>query len=72
MSIDDKFKEIGILNRLHAERERADIRARYGNIPESEMRVRIGVLRYGRETMENVTNARHVVQSSDCCGNSLK
>lgn len=47
----EKFKEIGALNRLRTEQQRADIRARYGDISEQEMRMRLGVLRLGRETM---------------------
>lgn len=47
----EKLEEMATLTRLENERQRADIRARYGNIPESEMRMRLGVLRLGRETM---------------------
>jgi hypothetical protein len=46
-----KFEEIASLNRLQTERQRADIRARYGDIPAGEMRMRLGALRLGRETM---------------------
>jgi hypothetical protein len=51
MSTIEKLAEIGILNRLEDERQRADIRARYGNIDDAEMRMRLGVKRLGRETM---------------------
>jgi hypothetical protein len=54
MTLGEKWKEIASLNRLQTEQQRADIRARYGNIPEEEMRIRLGVLRLGRETMEKV------------------
>jgi hypothetical protein len=51
MPASEKLREIGILNRLRTERQRADIIARYGNIPEDEMRMRVGVTRLGREMM---------------------
>ena len=51
MTPGEKFEEIAVLNRLHTERQRADIRARYGEISEREMRLRLGALRLGRVTM---------------------
>lgn len=50
----EKFREIAALIDLEDERQRADIRARYGDIPEAEMRMRLGVKRLGRETMVKV------------------
>ena len=37
------------LNQIETERQRAEIRARYGDISEEEMRWRVAALRYGRE-----------------------
>lgn len=54
MSPSEKFAEIEALNRAETARQRAEIRARYGDIPEEEMRIRLGVLRFGRETMMKV------------------
>lgn len=54
MPASEKVREIGILNRLRTERQRADIRARYGDIPECEMRMRLGVKRLGREMMAKI------------------
>ena len=54
MSVNEKFNEIGVLNGLQDERQRADIRARYGNISNEEMRMRLAVLRLGRETVVKV------------------
>jgi hypothetical protein len=54
MSMNEKFNEIGVLTCLEDERQRADIRARYGNISNEEMRMRLGVLRLGRETMVKI------------------
>jgi hypothetical protein len=50
----DKFREIARLNDLQAERQRAEIRVRHGDIPEEEMRVRLAVLRLGSETVAKV------------------
>jgi hypothetical protein len=50
----EKFKEIAALTCLWTEQQRADIRFRYGDIPEDKMRIRLGVLRLGRETMMKV------------------
>jgi hypothetical protein len=50
----EKFKQIAALNCLRTEQQRADIRARYGDLPEQEMRMCLGVLRLGRETMAKV------------------
>ncbi len=49
MSIDEKLAEVGRLNQLETERQRAEIRAQYGDISEEEMRWRVAALRYGRE-----------------------
>lgn len=54
MSPAEKFAEVAALTRLQTEQQRADIRARYGDIPEEEMRIRLGVLRLGRETVMKV------------------
>lgn len=54
MPLGEKFAEIAVLNRLRTEQQRADIRARYGDISEEEMRMRLGVLRLGRETMVKI------------------
>ena len=51
MSPTEKLAEVAALNRAEDERQRAEIRAEYGNISDEEMRVRLGVLRFGRETM---------------------
>ena len=50
----EKLKLIGLLNRAETERQKEEIRARYGDISEEEMRMRLGVLRLGRETMIKV------------------
>jgi hypothetical protein len=54
MSPGEKFACINELNRAEGERQRADIRARYGNVSKDEMRMRLGVKRLGRETMVKV------------------
>ena len=54
MSVGEKFGEIATLNRLESERQRADIRARYGDVSEEEMRIHLGVKRLGREMVEKV------------------
>lgn len=54
MSPGEKFECIMELNRAEHERQKAEIRARYGDISEEEMRMRLGVLRLGRETMVKV------------------
>lgn len=51
MTPGEKFAEIAALNRLRIEQQRADIRARHGDIPEEEMRIRLGMLRLGGVTM---------------------
>lgn len=55
MSIDEKLEEVCRLNRIEEERQRAEIRARYGDIPEEEMRWRVAALRYGRELVMKAT-----------------
>lgn len=51
MSATEKLEEVGVLNRLEDERRRADIRARYGDVPEREMRLRLAAPRLGRALM---------------------
>jgi hypothetical protein len=51
MSPGEKLACITELNRADEERRRADVRARYGDIPEREMRLRLAAPRLGRETM---------------------
>jgi hypothetical protein len=51
MSPAEKLECVMELNRAEDERQRAEIRARYGDISEEEMRMRLGALRYGREIM---------------------
>lgn len=41
MSIDEKLEEVFRLNRIEEERQRAEIRAQYGEISEEEMRWRV-------------------------------
>jgi hypothetical protein len=49
MTSTEKFALIASLNRAETRRQMDDIRSRYGNIPDEEMRMRLGVLRLGRE-----------------------
>jgi hypothetical protein len=51
MTPTQKLQRVASLNRAVAILQRARIRARYGDIPEEEMRMRLGALRLGRETM---------------------
>lgn len=54
MSFSEKFAAIQEMNCLEDERQRADIRARFGEISQEEMRMRLGVLRLGPETMQKM------------------
>ena len=45
----EKFALIASLNRAETRRQKAAIRARYGDISDEEMRMRLGILRLGRE-----------------------
>jgi hypothetical protein len=54
MSPADKLARVFSLNRALEELGRARIRAQYGDVPEREMRLRLGALRLGRETMVKV------------------
>ncbi len=51
MSPTDKLRRVASLNRALVQLASARIRAQYGDIPEHEMRLRLGALRLGRETM---------------------
>ena len=50
----EKLQRVAALNREAADLEKARIRAQYGDISEEEMRLRLGALRLGRETMVKV------------------
>lgn len=54
MSPTDKLRRVESLNRALVKLAAARIRAQYGDIPEDEMRLRLGALRLGRETMIKV------------------
>lgn len=58
MSPGEKFEEIATLNRLRYERQRAEIRAEYGEVSPEEMRIRLGILRLGREVMAKVLGSQ--------------
>jgi hypothetical protein len=49
MTPTEKFELIASLNRAEKRRRMADIRSRYGDVCDEEMRMRLGVLRLGRE-----------------------
>jgi hypothetical protein len=51
MTVAEKIELVAELNRAETERQKEEIRARHGDISEEEMRMRLGVLRLGRETM---------------------
>ncbi|MBW3572163.1 MAG: hypothetical protein KY467_13770 [Gemmatimonadetes bacterium] len=51
MSPTAKLERVFSLNRMIEQLQRARITADYGEIPEREMRLRLGALRLGRETM---------------------
>ena len=54
MTPTQKLQRVASLNRALLMLQRARIRAQYGDIPEEEMRLRLGALRLGRETMVKV------------------
>jgi len=54
MTPTEKLQRMASLNRALVMLQRARIRAQYGDIPEEEMRLRLGALRLGRETMIKV------------------
>jgi hypothetical protein len=54
MTPTEKLARARELNRAVEQRHRDRIRAQYGDIPEEEMRLRLGSLRLGRETMVKV------------------
>lgn len=54
MSPADKLARVVSLNVALEQLQRARITAQYGEIPEREMRLRLGALRLGRETMVRV------------------
>jgi hypothetical protein len=54
MTPTQKLQRVTSLNRALVTLQRARIRAQYGDIPEEEMRMRLGALRLGRETMIKV------------------
>lgn len=62
MSITEKLEAIGAVNRLEGERQRADIRARYGEVSEEEMRIHLGVRRLGAAMVEKVVGQAELVR----------
>lgn len=54
MSPAEKLRRVASLNRALTKLAAARIRAQYGDVPEDEMRLRLGALRLGRETMVRV------------------
>lgn len=54
MTPTQKLQRVESLNRALVLLQKARIRADYGDIPEEEMRMRLGALRLGRETMIKV------------------
>jgi hypothetical protein len=54
MSPAEKLRRVASLNRALSQLAAARIRAQYGDVPEDEMRLRLGALRLGRETMVKV------------------
>ena len=54
MSPTEKLQRVASLNRALVTLAAARIRADYGDISEEEMRLRLGALRLGRETMMKV------------------
>ena len=51
MTPTQKLQRMASLNRALVMLQRARIRAQYGDIPEEEMRMRVGALRLGRDLM---------------------
>lgn len=62
MPMENKWRVIEMLNGLQSERERADIRARYGEVSDEEMRMRIVLKRYGYEMMVKMFGTPAVVR----------
>ena len=54
MTPTQKLQRVASLNRALMTLQKARIRAEYGEISEEEMRMRLGALRLGRETMIKV------------------
>ena len=54
MTPTQKLQRVESLNRALVTLQKARIRAEYGDIPDDEMRLRLGALRLGRETMIKV------------------
>jgi hypothetical protein len=54
MTPTQKLQRVESLNRALVILQKARIRADYGDIPDEEMRMRLGALRLGRETMIKV------------------
>lgn len=54
MTPTQKLQRVESLNRVLVLLQKARITAQYGDIPEEEMRMRLGALRLGRETMIKV------------------
>ena len=54
MTPTQKLQRVESLNRALVLLQKARIRAQYGDISEDEMRMRLGALRLGRETMIKV------------------
>jgi hypothetical protein len=54
MTPTQKLQRVESLNRALVLLQKARIRAQYGDIPQEEMRMRLGALRLGRETMMKV------------------
>lgn len=54
MSPTQKLQRVASLNRALVLLQKARIRAQYGNVSDDEMRMRLGALRLGRETMVKV------------------
>jgi hypothetical protein len=50
----EKLERVASLNRALVILQEARIRAQYGDVPDDEMRLRLGALRLGRETMIKV------------------
>ena len=54
MTPTQKLRRVGMLNEALKVLQKARIRAEYGDISDEEMRMRLGALRLGRETMIKV------------------
>lgn len=54
MTPTQKLRRVESLNRALVLLQKARLRAEYGNISDEEMRMRLGALRLGRETMIKV------------------